>query len=91
MVVAQGLIDPLKPRSLNNVRFESFSELGSPGMGFVEKADPKRGILGYGAMLIMRNGDHTISIGSSELAQRDRVAALTTVAELGKAAAKRLK
>lgn len=91
MGMAQGFTDPLKPQSLTNVRFESFSGIDSPAMGFVEKADPKRGILGDGAMLIMRNGDHTISLGSSELAQRDRNAALKTLAELGKAAAKRLK
>ena len=91
MGMAQGFTDPLKPQSLNNMRFESLSELGFPAMGFVEKADPKRGILGDGAMLIMRNADHTISLGSSELAQRDRNAALKTLAELGKAAAKRLK
>jgi hypothetical protein len=91
MGMAQGFTDPLKPQSLNNVRFESFSDLDHPAMGFVEKADPKRGILGDGAMLIMRNGDRTISLGSSELAQRDRNAALKTMDELGKAAAKRLK
>jgi hypothetical protein len=91
MGMAQGFTDPLKSNSLNNVRFESFGDLGSPAMGFVEKADPARSILGDGAMLIMRNGDHTISLGSSELAQRDRAAALKTLDELGKAAAKRLR
>jgi hypothetical protein len=91
MGMAQGFTDPLKSNSLDNVRFESFSDLGPPAMGFVEKADPARSILGDGAMLIMRNGDHTISLGSGELAQRDRSAALKTLDELGKAAAKRLK
>ena len=91
MGMAQGFTDPLKSNSLNNVRFESFADLGSPAMGFVEKADPARSILGDGPMLIMRNGDHTISLGSGELAQRDRAAALKTLDELGKAAAKRLK
>ena len=91
MGMAQGFTDPLKSNSVNNVRFESFSDLGSPAMGFVEKPDPARSILGDGAMLIMRNGDHTISLGSGELAQRDRGAALKALDELGKAAAKRLK
>ena len=91
MGMAQGFTDPLKSNSLNNVRFESFSDLGLPAMGFVEKAEPARSILGDGAMLIMRNGDHTISLGSAELAQRDRGAALKTLDELGKVAVKRLK
>lgn len=91
MGMAQGFTDPLKSNSVSNVRFESFNDLGSPAMGFVEKADPARSILGDGAMLIMRNGDRTISLGSGELAQRDRGAALKALGELGKAAAKRLK
>jgi hypothetical protein len=91
MGMAQGFTDPFKQESLKNVRFESFSDVGTPAMGFVEKADPKRGILGDGAMLIMRNGEHTISLGSSELAQRDRGAALKTLGDLGKVASKRLK
>jgi hypothetical protein len=91
MGMAQGFTDPVKQQSLNNVRFESFNDLGFPAMGFVEKADPKRGILGDGAMLIMRNGDRTISLGSGELAQRDRTAALKALGDLGKVAAKRLK
>jgi hypothetical protein len=91
MGMAQGFTDPFKQEALKNVRFESFSEVGTPAMGFVEKADPKRGILGDGAMLFLRNGEHTISLGSSELAQRDRSAALKTLGDLGKAASKRLK
>jgi hypothetical protein len=91
MGMAQGFTDPFKQESLKNVRFESFNDVGTPAMGFVEKADPKRGILGDGAMLFMRNGDHTVSLGSSELAQRERGAALKTLGDLGKAASKRLK
>ncbi|MDB5856195.1 MAG: hypothetical protein JWR22_4236 [Herminiimonas sp.] len=91
MGMAQGFTDPFSQESLKNVRFESFSDVGTPAMGFVEKKDPKRGILGDGAMLFMRNGERTISLGSSELAQRERGAALKTLGELGKAASKRLK
>lgn len=91
MGMAQGFTDPLKANSVNKVRFESFNDLGAPAMGFVEKADPARSILGDGAMLIMRNADHTISLGSGELAERDRGAALKTLGELGKTAAKRFK
>lgn len=91
MGMAQGFTDPMKANALNNVRFETFSDLGYPAMGFVEKADPARSILGDGAMLIMRNGERTISLGSGELPQRDRSAALKVLDELGKVAAKRLK
>ena len=81
----------LKANSIDNVCFDFFSELGPPAIRFVEKADPARSILGDGAMLIMRNGDHTISLGSSQPAQRDRGAARKPLDELRIAAAKRPK
>ncbi|SMP62032.1 hypothetical protein SAMN06295970_10815 [Noviherbaspirillum suwonense] len=91
MGMAMGFTDPLKANSTSNVRFESFSGLGYPAMGFVEKADPARSILGDGALLIMRDGQRTISLGSAELPQRDRAAALKVLDDLGKSAAKRFK
>jgi hypothetical protein len=88
--MAQGVTDPLKPQSLKNVRIESFADLGVDAAAFVETADPKRGILGDGALMELRRGNHAISLGSSELARRDRGAALKAFADLGRAAAKRL-
>ena len=87
--MAQGFTDPLKAQSLKNVRIETFPGLGDAA-AFVETADPKRGILGDGALMELRKGRHNISIGSGDLPHRDRAAALKAFEELGRAAAKRL-
>ena len=88
--MAQGFTDPLKgDRSLKNVRIETFPALGDAA-AFVETADPKRGILGDGALMELRKGRHNISIGSSELPRRDRAAALKAFEDLGRVAVKRL-
>jgi hypothetical protein len=88
--MAQGFTDPLKPQSLKNVRIESFAGLGVDAAAFVETADPKRGILGDGALMELRRGNHAISLGSGELPHRDRGAALRAFEDLGRTAAKRL-
>ena len=88
--MAQGFTDPLKPQSLRNVRLELITIPGVQAVAFVERADPQRGILGDGAMLAMRQGDHTVSLMSASLSARDRAAALKVLEDLGKTAAKRL-
>lgn len=88
--MAQGFTDPLKGgQALKNVRIETFPALGDAA-AFVETADPKRGILGDGALMELRKGRHNISIGSSELPRRDRAAALKAFEDLGRIAVKRL-
>ena len=88
--MAQGFTDPLKPQSLRNVRIETFPSLGSEAAAVVETADPKRGILGDAAMLIVIRGRHAVMLGSAELPRRDRAAALKALEDLGRVAAKRL-
>ena len=88
--MAAGFTDPLKPQSRRNVRIEVLPGIGSDAAAFVETADPKRGILGDGAMLSLRRGEHTIWVMSVELPRRDRAAALKVFEELGRVAAKRL-
>lgn len=88
--MAQGFVDPLDRRSLKNVRIETFPALGVDAAAFVETADKARGILGDGALLELRKGEHNISLGSAELPRRDRAAALKAFEELGRVAAKRL-
>jgi hypothetical protein len=88
--MAQGFVDPLNMKALKNVRIETFPSMGVDAAAFVETADPKKGILGDGAMLEIRRADHSISLGSPELPRRDRAAALKAFEELGKVAAKRL-
>lgn len=88
--MAQGFTDPLKPASARNVRYETFTGMGSGAVAFVETADAKRGILSDAAMLIAGRGEHSISLASAVLPKRDRAAALKTLEELGRIAAKRL-
>jgi len=87
--MAQGFTDPLSSTAIKNIRIETFPALGDAA-AFVEKADPKRGILGDGALMELRKGRHNISIGSSELPQRDRASALKAFEALGRVAAQRL-
>jgi hypothetical protein len=88
--MAQGFTDPLDRKALKNVRIEAFPTLGVDAAAFVETADKTRGILGDGALLELRRGEHNISLGSAELPRRDRAAALKAFEELGRVAAKRL-
>ena len=88
--MAQGFTNPLDQRALKNVRIEAFPALGVDAAAFVETADKGRGILGDGAFLDLRKGQHNISLGSAELPRRDRAAALKAFEELGRVAAKRL-
>lgn len=88
--MAQGFTNPLDQRALKNVRIEAFPSLGVDAAAFVETADKAKGILGDGALLELRKGEHNISLGSAELPRRDRAAALKAFEELGRAAAKRL-
>lgn len=88
--MAQGFTDPLKAQSLRNVRVETFPGLGSDAAAVVETADPKRGILGDGAILIVTRAKHSVMLLSAELPHRDRAAALKALDELGRSAAKRL-
>ena len=88
--MAMGFTDPLKPKSRNNVRYESFANMGSEAAAFVEQADPNRGILSDGALLSIRRGEHAVWLMSSELPRRERPAALKAFEDLGKVAAKRL-
>jgi hypothetical protein len=88
--MAAGFIDPVQRQARGNIRYETFTTLGVQAIAFVETADPKRFILSDGAMLALRQGDHTLSLLSSELPRRDRAAAVKSLEALGKLAAKRL-
>jgi len=88
--MALGFVDPLQRQARANVRYETFTTLGVPAIAFVEVADPKRFILSNGAMLALRQGDHTVSLMSGELPRRDRADAVKSLEALGKVAAKRL-
>ncbi|HEV7576884.1 MAG TPA: hypothetical protein VGO85_12635 [Caldimonas sp.] len=88
--MAQGFVNPLDPRALKNVRVEAFPALGVDAAAFVETVDKGRGIVGDGALMELRKDRHNISLGSADLARRDRAAALKAFEDLGRVAAKRL-
>ena len=88
--MASGFVEPFDQKALKNVRIESFPSLGDDAAAFIEKADPKRGILNDGAILELRRGRHNITVMTPELPNRERSAALKTLEELGRAALKRL-
>jgi len=89
---ATAFLDPLMPAAKRNVRYETLTAigLGNEAVAFVEKGDAKRGILGDGSLLVLRRGQHTLSLMSPVLPQRERAAALKAYEVLGRVAAKRL-
>ena len=88
--MADGIADPLKPGSRKSVRIETLSGVPVDNAAFIEAADPKRGILGDGAMLALRKGARGILLNAPSLPERDRTAALKTFENLGRAASARL-
>ena len=85
--MAAGFTDPLKPAARRNMRYETFNGMAGEAAAFVEPADAGRGVLSDGSMLSIRRGEHTVMLMSTELAQRDRGAALKTLEALGRVAA----
>lgn len=85
--MASGFVEQ---KAIKNVRIETFPSLGNDAAAFVEKADPKRGIINDGAMLELRRGRHNISVMTPDLPDRERSAALKILEELGRIAQKRL-
>ena len=89
---AIGFIDGSKPGAAGDVRYEVLTAvgLGNEAVAFVEARDGKRGIISDGAMLVLHRGQRTLFLASPRLQERDRAAALKTLGELGRVAAKRL-
>lgn len=84
---ADGLLDPLKRRGKDPMRYVAVKDVGDAALAFVEPADEKRGILHGGAVLITKRGDKQIILMSDQLQDRERDAALKALEELGRAAA----
>ena len=87
---ATAFLDPTADPSKAKVRYEKLSGIAPEAVAFVEPGDPKRGILGDGSLLVLRKGEHTLTLMSPELPKRDRAAALKVYEDLGRLAAKRL-
>jgi len=87
---ALAFLDPLVPPSTAKVRYETLAGIAPEAVAFVESGDPKRGILGDGSLLVLRKGQHTLTLMSPVLPRRDRAAALKVYEDLGRVAARRL-
>lgn len=87
---ADGLIDPFNPAAKRGVRYETLKNVGDGAMAVVEREDAKRGILSSAAIVVVQRGEKELILMSTELAGRDRAAALKALEDLGRAAAKRM-
>lgn len=88
--LAEGFVDPTNPGAKNNVRYEPIAGVGEQAFAVIETRDAQRGILDDIAMLVARKNDRILVLLSDDLAHRDRAAALQTLTDLGREAAKRL-
>lgn len=84
------LLDPLKPGSEQNVRYETVKDVGDEARAIVETADVKKGFLTDSAVLVAQRKGLQLIVMSTQLAQRDRNSALKVLEDLGRAAVKRL-
>lgn len=88
--IAQGFVDPLKPGSIRNLRIIKFAGIGDAAMGFIETTDASKGILTTAAVVVVQRGKKQVTMFSSELANRDRATAQESLADLARAASKRM-
>lgn len=88
--IAFGFVDPLKPPKPGAIRYERIGGVGDEAVAVVEKADAKTGVLQNASYLYTQRVDRQLFIGTSELANGDRAAALKTLTELGRLAVPRL-
>jgi hypothetical protein len=84
-----GIVDPLKPSAQGSVRFETV-DVGERAMVAIEKQDAQRGILNDAAVLVTQRGEQILVLQSTELARRERPAALAALTSLAKQAVSRL-
>jgi hypothetical protein len=88
--LALGIVDPLKPDSMDAVRFERFPNLGEEAYAIVEKTDPQRGILNDIALLVARKEGQYVVLFTKVLAREDRAKGLSALESLGRTAVGRL-
>ncbi len=88
--LAEGMVDPLKPESLRNVRMIRFAGVGDAAIGFIEAKSDARGILAPIAVLVVQRGPRQITLFTHQLAERERASAQAALAGLGRAAAGRM-
>ena len=88
--LAEGMVDPLKPESVRNVRMIRFAGVGDAAIGFVEAKSDAKGILAPIAVLVVQRGPRQLTLYTHQLALRERASAQAALANLGRAAAERM-
>lgn len=88
--MTDAFLDPLRPGSERNVRYEALPGVGDQAIAIVEREDKAKGFATSAAILVVQRGQRQVTVMSGELGRRDRAEALRVLAELGKAIAKRL-
>lgn len=83
-------LDPLRPDAETHVRFDKLTGVGDEAIAVVERPDQAKGFARDGAILVVRRGKRQIALLATGLARRERADALGVLAELGKAAARRM-
>ena len=83
-------LDPLTPDAAKHVRYETMTDVADQARAIVEPKDDTKGILTDSAILLAQRKGLQLTLMSTELAKRDRAAALNALEELGRAAGKRL-
>ena len=81
---------PLTPDAAKHVRYETMTDVADQARAIVEPKDDTKGILTDSAILLAQRKGLQLTLMSTELAKRDRAAALNALEELGRAAGKRL-
>ena len=91
---AEGLtptfLDPWRSDASKRVRYEPLPGVGDHAVAVLEREDKTKGFMRDGAILVVQRGRHQVSVLSSDLARRERAAALRVFKDLGKAIAIRL-
>jgi hypothetical protein len=88
--LAMGVADPTRPDTQAGVRLEKITGVGEEAVALVEKSDESRGIISTAALITFSKHGRIVTVASSDIAVRERAAALKDLATLGKAVAARL-
>jgi hypothetical protein len=87
---ARDFLDPFTRNAASNIRYEILRGVGDDAVAIVEPADPSRGVVDSGALLIVRRRSRQAVAFSASLATRDRGEALRILEQLGSTLATRM-
>jgi hypothetical protein len=85
-----GVIDPMKPKAMANVRFETLAGVGDQAVAVVEVKDEKKSILNDAAILVAKRGDQVLMLAATNAARGDRATVLAALKALAQKSLARL-